>query len=185
MGVVGVSIYLVPTTVARDVHFVGGVALLWALAALLNVVGVACLAELATMAPKAGGTYQYVRMAFGPFWAFLFAWLDVLMIRAGAAAALCVGFASYLAPAVGLGAGGTLVDILLATGTIVALALLNLAGAKAGGTVQLLGTVAKSLALLVPLFVLLFYSKTATHLSESFVLNKSASDPSGTRRSSP
>ena len=56
------------------------------------------------MMPEAGGMYLYIRDAFGPFPAFLYAWVAYFVILAGADAAVAVGFAEYFSvffPALG------------------------------------------------------------------------------------
>src|SRR2546430_4924336 len=48
------------------------------------------------MLPDAGGSYTYVREAFGPLPAFLLGWTLFLAINTGSAATLAVAFANYL-----------------------------------------------------------------------------------------
>src|SRR5256886_16698538 len=47
------------------------------------------------MLPDAGGSYTYVREAFGPLPAFLLGWTLFLAINTGSAATLAVAFANY------------------------------------------------------------------------------------------
>src|SRR2546430_17354195 len=48
------------------------------------------------MLPDAGGSYVYVREAFGPLPAFLLGWTLFLAINTGSTATLAVAFANYL-----------------------------------------------------------------------------------------
>src|SRR5678809_1693390 len=51
--------------------------------------------ELASMMPRAGGQYVYLREAFSPLWGFLYGWTLFMVIQTGTIAAVAVGFARY------------------------------------------------------------------------------------------
>jgi basic amino acid/polyamine antiporter, APA family len=51
---------------------------------------------LASMMPKAGGQYVYLREAYSPLWGFLYGWTLFLVIQTGTIAAVAVGFARFL-----------------------------------------------------------------------------------------
>src|SRR5919112_1583378 len=95
--VIGSGIFMVPATVARDVPFVGGIALVWIVGGLFSLAGALTLAELGAMLPRAGGPYVYLRAAYGPLPAFLFGWTEFLVIRAGSMATLAAALARYFA----------------------------------------------------------------------------------------
>jgi APA family basic amino acid/polyamine antiporter len=57
-------------------------------------------AELATMRPRAGGEYVYLRAAYGPLPAFLTGWTSFVAGFSGAIAAAAVGLAGFLGSAV-------------------------------------------------------------------------------------
>src|SRR6266576_1158124 len=52
--------------------------LIWILGGLYTLVGAACLTELGTMLPAAGGYYVYARRAFGETAGFAVGWTDWL-----------------------------------------------------------------------------------------------------------
>ncbi len=49
------------------------------------------------MLPQAGGLYVYLRVAYGALPAFLFGWVEFLIVRAGSMATLAAAFARYFA----------------------------------------------------------------------------------------
>src|SRR5438477_8763002 len=69
--VIGSGIFLVPASVARDVPYIGGIALVWIVGGLFSAAGALTLAELGAMMPHAGGPYVYLRAAYGTLPAFL------------------------------------------------------------------------------------------------------------------
>src|SRR5207253_81765 len=80
-----------------------GVALLvWLLGSVLALLGALTFGELGAMLPDAGGSYVYVRDAFGPLPAFLLGWTLFLAINSGGTATLAVAFANYLGELVAL-----------------------------------------------------------------------------------
>src|SRR3954467_7539783 len=95
--VIGSGIFIVPATVARDVPFLGGIALVWVVGGLFSAAGALTLAELGAMYPRAGGPYVYLRAAYGDLPAFLFGWTEFLIVRAGSMATLAAAFARYFA----------------------------------------------------------------------------------------
>jgi APA family basic amino acid/polyamine antiporter len=148
-GVVGASIFIVPSFVAQKVPFLSGIFLVWILGALVSLTGVLTLAELAAMLPRAGGGYAYIHEALGPLAAFLFSWTDALLIRAGAAAAISFSFGIFFSKVVPGPAWmpSPIYQGALAATVIVLLACLNAVGTRLGANVQLAGTVLKMVAL--------------------------------------
>jgi APA family basic amino acid/polyamine antiporter len=70
---------------------------------LLTVTGALCCSELATMMPRAGGVYVFLREAYGPSLGFVYGWTLFLVIQTGTIAAVAIAFAKFLgvfAPAV-------------------------------------------------------------------------------------
>jgi APA family basic amino acid/polyamine antiporter len=62
----------------------------------LTIVGALSYGELATMMPRAGGQYVYLREAFSPLCGFLYGWTLFLVIQTGTIAGVAIGFARYL-----------------------------------------------------------------------------------------
>lgn len=92
---IGSAIFLVPAKIAHDVPFLSGIILVWVLGGVLSGAGALTLAELGAMMPQAGGLYVYLRAAYGPMLAFLFGWVEFLVVRSGSMATLAAAFARY------------------------------------------------------------------------------------------
>ena len=158
-SVIGSGIFLVPAGVAKAVPNIAGIVALWIVGGLFSLAGALTLAELAAMLPRAGGPYVYLREAYGRLPAFLFGWTEFLIIRAGSVATLAAAFAIYAAqpqlfPAP-KGMDSRLWQMILACAAMTAVAVINVIGTKASGTVQVVGTVLK-LGALAAMMVLPF-----------------------------
>jgi APA family basic amino acid/polyamine antiporter len=142
-GVIGGGIFLNPGIVAQRTE--SGLALLamWVAAGLLTLVGALCYAELGARRPRAGGSYVYLREAFGPLAGFLFGWTMLLVIYSGSTAAVATIFARYAAALFGLPAAWALP---LAVGALVFVSGINLFGIRLGAQVQNLFALLKLLA---------------------------------------
>ncbi len=90
--------------------------------ALLSVAGALANGELATMFPRAGGDYVYLREGIHPVAGFLVGWLTFFAIYAGTIATLAAGFAERLGARLDLSEGGVLG---VAVGVTVATSALN------------------------------------------------------------
>ncbi|HUW54331.1 MAG TPA: amino acid permease [Rhodanobacter sp.] len=147
-GVIGAGIFRTPATVAERTGSGAQVLVLWAIGGLLTLAGVLCYAELGARRPQAGGTYVYLREAFGQLPAFLFGWTMALINYPGSVAAVATTFADYFCTVVGLPLPYVKP---VAVGAIAFIVGVNLFGIRAGAMVQNIFTVLKlaAIALLV------------------------------------
>ncbi len=97
-SVIGSGIFIVPATVALEVRSPLAILAVWTVGGVLTFFGALCFAELGGMYPQAGGTYIYLREAYGPLVAFLFGWALFLIIDSGAMATLSSAFATKYLP---------------------------------------------------------------------------------------
>lgn len=145
--VVGAGIFrsasLVAATLQNDVLVLAA----WAVGGVFALCGALVYAELASTFPHPGGDYRFLRLAYGPLPAFLFAWSRFAVIFSASAALLAFVAADYIAELVPMSAaarGG------VAALAIVTLTALNLAGVKrstGGQMVLVTGDVIALLAL--------------------------------------
>jgi APA family basic amino acid/polyamine antiporter len=147
-GVIGVGIFFTPQAVARQLPESGPFFAAWLLGGLIGLAGGMTFAELAATFPRAGGWFVYLREAFGPFPAFLFAWIVLLVISTGA----CAVVADFLAQQVealawGAGAGPTGSRTAIGLVVLVGLTLVCLLGVKVGSRLQDTAMVLKLVAL--------------------------------------
>src|SRR5438132_1209350 len=125
---IGSGIFTVPGAVLRQSGGDLGVALLvWLLGSVLALLGALTFGELGAMLPDAGGSYVYVRDAFGPLPAFLLGWTLFLAINSGGTATLAVAFANYLGELVPLAPAA---HKLAAVAMIAAVAAVNIRGVR-------------------------------------------------------
>jgi APA family basic amino acid/polyamine antiporter len=95
-NVIGGGIFFVPIIVAQMVPTGWGALGVWALGGLLAFAGAMAYAELASLRPRAGGEYVYLREAYGPWAAFLTGWTSFVAGFSGAIAAGAVNMADYI-----------------------------------------------------------------------------------------
>jgi basic amino acid/polyamine antiporter, APA family len=95
-NVIGSGILLMPAIVARLAPEYWALMTVWLAGGLLAFAGAMAYAELATMRPRAGGEYVYLRAAYGPLPAFLTGWTSFVAGFSGAIAAAAVGLAGFL-----------------------------------------------------------------------------------------
>ncbi len=157
--VIGSGIFLVPSTMIRDVGSVPLLFGVWIFGGLLSLGGALTYAELAAAMPEAGGEYVYLREAYGPLWGFLYGWTQMWVAKSGSIATLATGFFYYLTnfrPELDrvlytlggpIGPKGGPLEIragqLLAMAVIIGLGLVNYLGVKAGGRLQVAVTAVK------------------------------------------
>jgi APA family basic amino acid/polyamine antiporter len=146
--IIGASIFVQPSEITRLVPSPGGIALVWALAGALTLVGALICAELASAFPRAGGVYVFLRQAFGPPVGFLWGWAMFWSMHTGIIAAIAVVFARYVGWFVPLGDTGIR---LTAVAAILGLSAFNCLGIRPGSRLQTAVTAAKlaAIALLV------------------------------------
>src|SRR6266704_2265752 len=162
-SMIGSGIFITSAESARLIGAPGWLLLAWAVAGLMTITGALCCSELATMMPRAGGVYVFLRNAYGPAIGFLFGWTLFLVIQTGTIAAVAIAFAKFLGvfvPAVGPENYlvrpiplGTHYAISLSTEQLIAIALIvlvtwtNTRGLEIGKLVQNTFTFAKTAAL--------------------------------------
>ena len=95
-SMIGSGIFIVSAESARLSGAPGWLLLAWALAGLLTITGALCCSELATMMPRAGGVYVFLREAYGHSLGFLYGWTLFLVIQTGTIAAVAIAFAKFL-----------------------------------------------------------------------------------------
>jgi APA family basic amino acid/polyamine antiporter len=95
-SVIGVGIFLTPGEVARAVPHPSLMLLAWMIGLLISLAGALANAELATMFPRAGGDYIYLREAYHPMAGFVAGVIAFVAIFAGTIATLSIGLAGAI-----------------------------------------------------------------------------------------
>jgi len=168
--IIGSGIFLVPAEMMQAVGSARLVYLAWIIGGLLSFFGALTYSELGAMKPDAGGEYVYIRDAYGPLPAFLYAWTWFLIAKPASIATIVTGFVRVLS---GFGPlrflsdpllrwnplGGRTFEItnghLVAIAAAVFISWLNYIGVKRAGSFQLIFTVLK-VALIAGITLLCF-----------------------------
>jgi basic amino acid/polyamine antiporter, APA family len=100
-SMVGQSVFLVASDMARELGSATWVLATWIIGGVVVLCGSFCYAELGAALPEAGGDYVYLTRGLGPTWGFLFGWTSSLIMRPSGQAVVAAGlsrFASLLLP---------------------------------------------------------------------------------------
>jgi APA family basic amino acid/polyamine antiporter len=143
-SVIGSGIFIVPQAIAQQLPSPALILAVWLVGGALTFFGALCFAELGGMYPQAGGTYVYLREAYGPLVGFLFGWTLFLVVDCGAMAALAAAFSTkYLPYFVALSPPAARA---VTVAFIVFLIAVNYVGVRHGANLQNLLTAVKLLA---------------------------------------
>lgn len=158
-SMIGSGIFIVSADMSRTLGSPGWLLVAWLITGFMTVIGALSYGELASMMPKAGGQYVYLREAYNPLVGFLYGWTVFLVIQTGTIAAVAMAFAKFtgvLIPWVGeshiiIKAGPLHISTvhLVAVGSLIVLTWVNTRGIKSGKTVQNTFTFTKVLILLM------------------------------------
>ena len=148
--IIGSGIFLVPAEMTQAVGSAKLVFLAWIVGGLLSFFGALTYAELGAMRPQAGGEYVYVRDAYGPLPAFLYAWTWFVIAKPASIASVTTGMVRVLGtfPALAF-FSAAIPHTKITYGQLVAIAatifisFLNYIGIKKAGDFQLFFTVLK------------------------------------------
>ena len=158
-NVIGSGIFLKPGNIAAASGNFNLIMSVWVVGGLLCILGAMCFAELATMFPRAGGIYVYLKHAYGNLIAFLFGWTEFVLLRPASIGALSVAFVASFTMGIGWEASGV-VRWLLCCVLILLMTWINILGVIWGGRMQLATTFVKvgflTLVALAPLLSIPF-----------------------------
>src|SRR5262249_20267692 len=140
----------VPAEMTQAVGSAKLVFLAWVVGGLLSFFGALTYAELGAMRPQAGGEYIYIRDAYGPLPAFLYAWTWFVIAKPGSIASVTLGIVRVLGTFPALAFFSSSIPHLkitygqlVAIGATIFISFLNYIGVKKAGDFQLFFTVLK------------------------------------------
>jgi APA family basic amino acid/polyamine antiporter len=167
-SMIGSGIFITSAESSRLSGAPGWLLLAWSVAGLLTITGALCCSELATMMPRAGGVYVFLREAYGKSIGFLYGWTLFLVVQTGTIAAVAIAFAKFLGVFVAavspdnylvapISFGGYAISLsteqLVAVGLITLLTWTNTRGLEVGKIVQNTFTFAKTAALVAVIVI--------------------------------
>jgi APA family basic amino acid/polyamine antiporter len=142
---IGIGIFLTPAELIGALASPAWTLGLWIACGALVLAGALTFGELAARRPQQGGTYVYLREAWGPRVAFLYGWQSLLIMDPGVTAALALGLSQYLVVLWPAGAGR---ERWLALTVVWALAAVGMTGLRPSARVLNALTAGKVAALL-------------------------------------
>lgn len=178
-GVIGSGIFLTTGGMATHIPSASLLLLAWALGGVLAICGGLTYAEMASMFPRSGGVYVFLKHAYGPLPAFLYGWASLLVVISGGCAAVAVGFAEYLSyfipevssrnviATIPMPWGGFTLSAaqLVATASLVILGAVNYVGVRSGSMVTAVLTAAKVGALAALPIMAIVWARAAPQLT--------------------
>lgn len=138
-GTIGVGILRTPGAIAGMLDNYWLIIACWIIGGIYVLIGAGSYAELATMLPKTGGSYNYVKRAFGEYAGFLTGWFDYIT-NAIAPAFFCIVISEYVTILIPNLKNQTIV---LAIAFLIAFTLLHATGVRNGSIVQQITSVIK------------------------------------------
>jgi len=137
--IVGASIFVQPSEIARLVPGSRDVLVVWLVAGVLTLFGALVCAELASAFPRSGGVYVFLKEAWSPAAGFLWGWAMFWVMHSGIVAAIAVIVGRY--------SGGNVTVVAIAA--ILLLSAINYVGVRQGSALQTFFTIVKIAALVV------------------------------------
>ncbi|MTH14119.1 APC family permease [Flavobacterium sp. LC2016-01] len=153
-GTIGVGILRTPGSIAGLLNNYWLIIASWIFGGLYVLLGANSYSELATMLPKAGGSYNYIKRALGEYAGFLSGWFDYI-VNAIPPAFYCIVISEYsiiLFPS--LANYSTVISISLLT----AFVLLHLSGVKNGSVIQQITSFLKVICFVALVIACFMYS---------------------------
>jgi len=131
-GTIGVGILRTPGTIAEMLSNYWLIIASWLFGGLYVLLGANSYSELATMLPKAGGSYNYIKRALGDYAGFLSGWYDYIT-NAIPPAFYCIVISEYI---IILFPNLASYSTIMAISLLAAFVLLHLSGVKNGSVIQ-------------------------------------------------
>ena len=158
-GTIGVGILRTPGPIAALVQNGWLMIAVWIIGGIYVLIAAGSLAELATMLPKAGGGFNYVKRAFGNYAGFVTGWFDYIL-NAISPAYFSIAISEYLVLLFPRLHGN---ETVIALAVLVAFTFLHLAGIKSGSMAQQVTSVLKLLALVTLVVCCFLWKGDAPH----------------------
>lgn len=90
-SMLGQSIFLVASDIARELGSMTRVLAVWIIGGVVALSGSFCYAELGAAMPEAGGDYVYLSRGLSPVWGFLYGWTSTMIMKPGSGAIIAAG----------------------------------------------------------------------------------------------
>jgi basic amino acid/polyamine antiporter, APA family len=156
---IGSGIFVTPSQIASEVPSSGMILAVWILGGLVSLTGALTFSELASLFPRAGGIYVFLKEAYGGLFGFLYGWAYLLIITSGSIAVLSLAFSYYLSFFFPMGHTGKIITSIIA---IITVTTLNVLRAKFGEIFSNIFTGMKLLGIIIIILAGFFFG-SASH----------------------
>lgn len=95
-SMIGSGIFRKPSIMAQQLGSPELLIIIWIAAGIITFIGALVNAEIASMIDATGGQYEYFRVMYGDFTAYIYGWSILSVIQTGSQAAIAYVFAEYL-----------------------------------------------------------------------------------------
>ncbi len=129
--IIGSGIFRTPTAIATQIASPLLILGLWVAGGLICLAGALTFGELASMHPKSGGVYVFLKEGFGNVTAFVFGWAYLLLIKPFAAGGIAFVFAEHVVKLLGISGTPAELDLWvkgITTVMLLALTAINIRG---------------------------------------------------------
>jgi len=167
---IGSGIFRTPASVADRIPGPLPLLIVWVVAGIFALCGALTLAEVASILPRTGGFYAFLRDGWSRLPAFLFGWSQLVLVRAIALGAISITFAEYFLRFLGYDPTVAPYDGIArytAAAAILLTATFNILGVRWGALVTNLTTLGKfaGLSLVIVIALFLGLPKTGGHFT--------------------
>lgn len=142
---IGAGILRAPGSIAALLPNKPLILVCWLVTGLYILLCASSYAELTTMIPKAGGSFNYIKRAFGKYIGFAVGWFDFIL-NIGAPSFFCIVLGEYTGPLFPQLAGH---DKAVGVAYLTLFTLLNLPGTKSSSATQKITSILKVILLLI------------------------------------
>lgn len=153
-GTIGVGILRTPGEIAAHLNNDWLIISVWLIGGLYILMGCGAYAELATSIPKAGGSYNYIKRAFGDYAGFISGWFDYIT-NAIAPSFFCIVISEYIAM---LFPDLKNFTTIIAVTFLIGFTLLHATGIKNGSIVQQITSIIKVMFFVALIVACFWYS---------------------------
>ncbi|AEF95097.1 amino acid permease-associated region [Desulfotomaculum nigrificans CO-1-SRB] len=148
--VIGSGVFFKPGKVFASSNDVTWGILAWVLGGLITLFAGLTVAELGAAIPQTGGLYAWLYRIYGKLWSFLYGWIYTVIVGPATIAALAIIFATQVQVFFPI---SDLAMKLVAIGLMLILTVSNYFGARYGGYIQTVSTIAKLIPIVLIIIV--------------------------------
>jgi basic amino acid/polyamine antiporter, APA family len=149
--IIGAVVFQSAPAIAAALPNLGWLLVAWLAGGVIAWLGALVYAEWGTRCPDGGGDYHYLRQGFGPRVAWVFGWMQLLVIRPGSVGFFALAFGSTAQQLLPLDVAAPW--LWYSAGALIVSTLVNLCGLREGLWMQRVLTIAKVLGLLLIIVV--------------------------------